>query len=205
MDNTYVPEDMEFVLDDAVREEFPLALDFKDAQTDEKLNSKRDIMRFIGRSFTATFPDTEYVTRYMDNHEKSELRSEYCQLVENLLPERKRNLEEAIEEAKRIKKEAEELYASTLQEINTMAAEVKLGTKEVKLKGSDTFCIALAGYYLTYTWNEKMNVFVLAKATKVTSASLWSSDDNNRDQLRELFGMEFPETEIEEPTEEEDF
>lgn len=189
----YSPENPQYVLDDFVREEFPLELDFKGIPT-ENLETKRDIMRFIGKTFTATFPETEYVTRVMDDYEKRAIRDEYCLLVENLLPERKRQLEEALEEAKRMKKEAEERYASALQEVATMAAEVKLGTVETKLKGTDTFTIALAGYYLTYTWNEAKQVFVLAKGYEVKNESdLWSSDENNRAQMLELFGVEFPE------------
>lgn len=190
----YSPQDPQYVLDDYVREEFPLELDFLNAVQSEKLETKRDAMRFIGRTFTATFPESEYVTRVMDDYEKGMIRGEYCQLVENLLPERKRQLEEALEEAKRMKKEAEERYASALQEVATMAAEVKLGTVEQKLKGSDTFTIALAGYYLTYTWNEARQVFVLAKGYEVEDpTNVFSSDENNRQQMLELFGVELPE------------
>lgn len=190
----YEPQNPQYVLDDNVREEFPLELDFLNAVQSEKLETKRDVMRYIGRTFTATFPESEYVTRVMDDYEKGVIRGDYCQLVENLLPERKRQLEEALEEAKRMKKEAEERYASALQEVATMAAQVKLGTVEQKLKGTDTFTIALAGYYLTYTWNEAKQVFVLAKGYEVEDpTNVWSSDENNRAQMLELFGCEFPE------------
>ena len=75
-----------------------------------------------------------------------------------------------------------------------MAAEVKLGTVEQKLKGTDTFTIALAGYYLTYTWNEERQVFVLAKGYEVPDTTdVWASDENNRQQMLALFGAEFPE------------
>lgn len=191
---SYQPQNPQYILDDNVREEFPLELDFINAVQSEKLETKRDVIRFIGRTFTATFPDSEYVTRVMDDHEKGVIRGEYCQLVENLLPERKRQLEEALEEAKRMKKEAEERYASALQEVATMAAEVKLGTVEQKLKGADTFTIALAGYYLTYTWNEAKHVFVLAKGYEVEDpTNVFSSDENNRAQMLSIFGAEFPE------------
>lgn len=188
----YVSADPQYVLDDAVREEFPLELDFKNIPSGEVLPTKRDAMKFIGRTFTATFPEHEYVTRLMDDFEKKAIRDEYCQLVENILPERKRQLEEALEEAKRMKKEAEERYASALQEVATMAAEVKLGTVETRLRGTDTFCMALAGYYLVYTWNEARGVFVLAKGYEVMDSSdVFASDENNRQQMLELFGCEF--------------
>lgn len=190
----YTPKNPQYVLDDNVREEFPLELDFIGAVKSEKLETKRDVMKFIGRTFTATFPETEYVTRVMDDFEKRAIREEYCQLVENQLPERKRQLEEALEEAKRMKKEAEERYASALQEVATMAAEVKLGTVEQRLKGTETFTMALAGYYLTYTWSESRKAFVLAKGYEIPDTSdMWATDENNRGQMLDIFGVEFPE------------
>lgn len=188
----YQPSAPVFVLDDEVREEFPLELDFKSV---DGLQTKRDMMNYIGKKFTAIFPETEYVTRKMDDFEKATIRGEYCQLVEDLLPERKRQLQEALEESKRIKKEAEESYAAALQEVASMAAEVKHGMVETKLKRADTFTIALAGYYLTYTWNEATETFVLAKGVQIPDDSdVWSSDENNRQQMLELFGCEFPPT-----------
>lgn len=189
----YMPKNPEYIIDENVREEFPLELDFKTIPN-EQLLTKRDAMKFIARVFTATFPEGDYVTRKMDDFEKKNIREEYCQLVENQLPERKRQLEEALEEAKRMKKEAEERYASALQEVAAMAAEVRLGTVEQRLKGTDTFCMSLAGYYLTYTWNEEKQVFILAKGYEIEDNSeIFASDENNRKQMLDLFGAEFPE------------
>lgn len=198
----YTPQELEFIIDEEAKDIFPCELDFINNVNNEHLANKREVLKFVGQNFSATFPDGEYVTRKMDEYEKTTLRGEYCQLVENLLPERKRQLEEALEEAKRLKKEAEELYSLTLQEINIMAAEVKQGKVEARLKSTDTFCMALAGYYLYYTWSEPRQVFVLAKATKANDASLWSSDEKNREMLREIFGYEFPENETPEQTDE---
>ncbi|MGM9685598.1 MAG: hypothetical protein ACI3YI_05150 [Bacteroidaceae bacterium] len=189
METEYKITNPQFVIEENVSDEFPNVLDF----TPLGCESKKDAMRFIGRNLTVTFPENEYATRKMDDNEKCELRGRYCSLVENILPDRKRQLEEALEEAKRLKKEAEELYSSTLQEINMMAAEVKLGTVEERLKGSDTFCMALAGYYLTYTWNEDRHAFVLAKAVEIPDTTeIFANDENNRQQMLELFGCEFP-------------
>lgn len=189
----YCPAQPEYVLTDVVREEFPLELDFKAV---EGAQTKRDAMRYIGAKFTAVFPENEYVERRMDDFEKRAIREEYCVLVENTLPQRKRELEEALEEAKRMKKEAEERYAAALQEVYGYAAEVKQGIIETKLKGSETFKIALAGYYLTYTWNEATQTFVLAKGEEIPDCTdVWSSDENNRKMMMELWGVELPEPE----------
>ena len=61
----YVPKNIEFVLEDGVKEIFPLELDFlslpEEKLCGEKpLKNKADIFKFIGKHFTATFPDNEF-------------------------------------------------------------------------------------------------------------------------------------------------
>ena len=80
--------DRQFVLDENVREMFPVELDFLSIPG-EGIENKREALKFIGRKFTATFPETEFATRIMTAAEKAEKRSEYCGLVEDILPELK--------------------------------------------------------------------------------------------------------------------
>ena len=186
----YTPQNPEYVVDEEVRGLFPFELDFSVAG----LKDKKECMKYIGKNFTAVFPSNEFAERKMDSFERTNIREEYCEMVENIIPKRKRELEEALEEAKRMKKEAEERYTAALGEVFAFAAEVKTGVTEVPLKPSDTFCMALAGYYLTYTWNEHSKTFILAKAVEIPEESdLWSNDENNRQMMLELWGCEFPE------------
>lgn len=126
----YVPENIEFVLEEGVKDMFPMELDFL-ALTEENLcgekplKNKADILKFVGKHFTATFPDNELVTRFLDEFEKKNIREEYCTLEENVVPARKLELEEALEKAKKMKKDAEEAYASVLMEVAKYAAEVR--------------------------------------------------------------------------------
>jgi len=192
----YTPEDLEFVLDEEVKDLFPLELDFlalegENLLGDKKLNNKRDVLRFVSKHFTSTFPENELVERKLDDFEKSNIREEYCELQENVVPERKRLLEEALEESKRIKKEAEEAYASVLMEVAKYAAEVKHGIRLSHLKAGEPFCIALAGYYLVYAWNEKKNKMVLAKAYEIPDRSeIWANEEQNRQSMIDVFGIE---------------
>lgn len=198
----YTPINVEYVIEEEAKEVFPLSLDFSSLE-EEKLNgekpitNKRDALKFIGKVFTATFPDNELVTRKLDDFEKQNIREEYCTLEENDVPKRKLELEIAIERAKKMKKDAEEAYASVLMEVAKYAAEVKLGTTDVRLKAKDTFCIALAGYYLVYSWDNTKECFVLAKAYEIPDRTeLWANEEKNRKAMKELFGLDFPEMEL---------
>ena len=195
----YVPENIEFVLEEGVKDMFPMELDFL-ALTEENLcgekplKNKADILKFVGKHFTATFPDNELVTRFLDEFEKKNIREEYCTLEENVVPARK--LEEALEKAKKMKKDAEEAYASVLMEVAKYAAEVRQGTVDMRLKSKNVFCIALAGYYLVYNWDANTEKFLLAKAYAIPDRSeIWANEVKNRESMKEVFGLEFPEEE----------
>ncbi len=197
----YVPENIEFVLEEVAKDIFPLELDFLSLKEgnllgDKPLKTKADILKFVGKHFTATFPDNELVTRYLDDFEKKNIREEYCTLEENEVPARKLELEEALEKAKKMKKDAEEAYASVLMEVAKYAAEVRQGTVDMRLKSKNVFCIALAGYYLVYNWDANSEKFQLAKAYEVPDRSeIWANEEKNRECMKTIFGLEFPEEE----------
>lgn len=195
----YKPDSVEYVVDDVVAETFPNELDFLSLDEDQlmgdrPLRTKRDVMNFVGKHFTAQFPTDEFAVRKLTDFEIKATRDEYCALTEDLLPVRKAELEEAIEKAKKLKRDAEEAVAAVVQDIAAYAAQVKQGTKELLLKSKDTFTIALAGYYLVYTWDEQKQTFVLANGYEVADNSeLFADDTRNREMMLQLFGCEFEE------------
>lgn len=204
----YVPKEIDFVLDDVVKEKFNdiAVLDFSKIEgKSSKLKNADSIIKFVGDNFTATFPENETVMRKMDEFEINNIREEYCLMQENEVPVRRQNLEETLEEIKLMKKRAEQAYDSILAEVAKYAAQVKEGMQEMRLKSTETFCITLAGYYLYYTWDKEKKVFVLAKAFKVPKGGekeLWAMEDKNRQSVKELFGVEFPENEKPEESDE---
>lgn len=204
----YVPKDIDFVLDDVVKEKFNdiAVLDFSKIEgKSSKLKNADSIIKFVGDNFTATFPENETVMRKMDEFEINNIREEYCLMQENEVPVRRQNLEETLEEIKLMKKRAEQAYDSILAEVAKYAAQVKEGMQEMRLKSTETFCIALAGYYLYYTWDKEKKVFVLAKAFKVPKGGekeLWAMEDKNRQSVKDFFGVEFPENEKPEESDE---
>lgn len=197
----YVPDNIEYVLEDGIKDIFPLELDFL-SLTDDKLcgekslKTKADVMKFVNKHFLVTQPDNELVTRYLDNFEKSNIREEYCMLEENEVPSRKQELEEALEKAKKMKKDAEEAYASVLMEVAKYAAEVRLGMVDMRLRSKDTICLALAGHYLIYNWDSNKSKFMLAKAYEIPDPTeVWANETKNRESMKTVFGLEFPEAE----------
>jgi hypothetical protein len=202
----YQPENVEYVLSDYVKELFPAELDFSAAKGGKQFKNSAEIIKFIGDNFVATFPSGETVMRKLDDFEIRNIREEYCVMQENEVPKRKLNLEETLEEIKAMKKRAEQAYDSILAEVAKYAAEVKAGTREVALSSKETFCIALAGYYAIYTYDKNKKVFVLAKAFEVHDhQELWANEEKNREAMKELFGLEFPEApKPEEKSEEKD-
>lgn len=197
----YKPENVEYVLEDGIKDIFPLELDFlsladENLCGEKPLKTKADVMKFVNKHFIATQPDNELVTRYLDDFEKSNIREEYCMLEENEVPARKQELEEALEKAKKMKKDAEEAYASVLMEVAKYAAEVRLGTADMCLKSKNTICLALAGHYLVYNWDSNKSKFMLAKAYEIPDPTeIWANETKNRESMKAVFGLEFPETE----------
>ena len=142
------------------------------------------------------FPEGELATRQYDTHEIAMIREEYCLKEENDVPKRKQELQETLEAIKAMKKNAEEAYNSILLEIADLAARVKEGTTDIKLSSTETVRIALNGYFLFYSWVD--GEMQLVKAHKIPDwdrNTLWSQEDVNREAMKELFGIEFPEVE----------
>lgn len=200
----YEPKHIEYVLGDAEKELFPAELDFTKVKG-QKIKTAADAMKYIGKCFNATFPANETAERNLDEFEVHNIREEYCVLQENEVPKRKMNLEETLEQIKSMKKRAEESYNSILMEVAKYAAEVKQGTREQRLSAKNTFCIALAGYYVIYTYDKESNTFVLAKAFQVSDrCEIWAQESMNRDTMLKDFGLEFPEPEKPEEAEDAD-
>ena len=120
----YEPEELQFVLPEAVKEQFPLELQF------ENVESEKDILKAVNEHFNALFPENERATRYMDDIEKSDLRGKYCKLIESKLPEAENALLNAKEEAKRIKSDAEERLNALNKQVKDYAAKVQERTEE---------------------------------------------------------------------------
>ena len=190
----YRPEKIDFVLSDKSKEIFPQVL-FEGADNPE------EIIGIVNEKFNALFPENEVAVRKMDEYEINEVREEYCLKQENEVPKRQIELAEALDKAKRMKKDAEDRMANILAEICDLAAMVKTGTKEFNLSSTHTIKLALNGHYCFYSWVD--NKFQLVKTEIIPEwdkRSLWSQEDRNRQAMIDFFGIVLPE--VEKPNEE---
>lgn len=194
----YRPAKIDFMLDDKVKETFSEVMVLcKGAK------SSKEALKVFKDKFNCLFPEGELATRNYDNHEISMIREEYCLKEENDVPKRKQELAETLEAIKAMKKSAEEAYNSILLEIADLAARVKEGTTDFKLSSTETVRIALNGYFLFYSWVDgEMQLVKAQKIPEWDKNSLWSQEDVNREAMKEVFGIEFPE--VEKPTMNED-
>ena len=187
----YRPDQINFVLTDETKEKFAEVLTlFEGADDVEKVIEK------VNEYFNAEFPTNVVARRYMDEFEKMNIREEYNQIVENEQPDAERELDAAIAEAKRIKKDAEDALLAVNKRIKELAARVKEGQEDIKLSNKNTFRIALNGHYLTFTWID--GEVKLAQAEKIPNwdkDKIWAQEDRNRKGMEELFGIKFPEVE----------
>ena len=187
----YRPDEIDFVLSDEVKERFGEVLHLFDGADDvEKVIDK------VNEYFNAEFPTNEVAQRFIDEYDKQNIREEYNQIVEEELPVAEAEQLDAIDRAKRIKKEADDNLLSVRNRIKELAARVTDGKEDIKLSSKNTFRIALAGHYLTFSWVDGR--VVLAKASKVPDwdkDKIWAQEDRNRKGMEELFGIKFPEVE----------
>ena len=187
----YCPAEVRFVLSDEAKEKFADVLTiFSGADDVEKVIEK------VNEYFNAEFPTNVVARRWMDEFEKMNIREEYNQIVENEQPDAERELDAAIAEAKRIKKDAEDALLAVNKRIKELAARVKDGKEDYKLSSKNTFRIALNGYYLTFSWVDgEVKLAVVEKIPNWDKDKIWAQEDRNRKGMEELFGIKFPEVE----------
>ena len=205
----YRPDEIDFVLSDEVKERFADVLTLFDGADDVE-----DVIKKVNEYFNAEFPNKEVASRYIDEFEKQNIREEYCQVVEEELPDAEKELLDAIDQAKRIKKEAEDSLLTVRNRIKELAARVTDGKEDFKLSAKNTFKIAIAGHYLYYSWVDgKVKLVKAEKVPDWDKDKLWAQEDRNRIGFKELFGIEIlevekpsrDESENEEPQDDDDY
>lgn len=109
---------------------------------------------FIGKELTGINQKVT-VFRFMDNFEKSEMRKEYNDLLENKIPILEKDLMKAhaaYSEAKKILEDAKESVSATINEAKSLAYEVKRGVKDITLDDLYTWKVPYNGQFYFYTF-----------------------------------------------------
>jgi len=112
---------------------------------------------FINDNFTALNHKLTAV-RFIDNYEKKLLREEYQELLELKMPVLERDVRNAnteYEQAKKKLKEANEMLNATINEVKSIAIEVKNSVRDIELDDRSTYRIAYNDKYYFYTYMDK--------------------------------------------------
>jgi len=125
------------------------------------------------------------VNRHMDNYEKKELREEYNDILENILPHQEVVLAQATQEAnsaKKKEKDCQEMVNAALTQTRSLAIEVKRGLKEIRLDELFTFKIPFKGKYYIYTWiDKKLKLCKIREMMDSEKTEIWSVMNKNEE------------------------
>lgn len=130
------------------------------------------------------------VSRHMDNKEKNDLRREYSDILENILPVHAKDLsrtENQLAEAKKMQKAAEELYNGTVTSAKQLAAEVKRGLVDIRLDELFTYRVTYKGRYYYYTYMDKqLKLCLIRDIPEFEKSELWNSMAQNEEFIDRL-------------------
>lgn len=152
--------------------------------------SEKELFDFINFNLIAV-PFGITVNRHMDNFEKTELRKEYNDILENILPVYEKRLSEAIfklEEAKKNLKNAQELVNSSITKTREIAMDVKRGMKEMNLDEQFTFRVAYKSRYYIYTYIDKeLKLCAIRDIPESEKTEVWNSMSKNEQFIDDNF------------------
>ncbi|TXK78713.1 hypothetical protein [Mesonia sp. K4-1] len=124
---------------------------------EEKFETPEEAHKFMNEHFVAS--STKFTaTRFMDDYEIGELRHEYQEELEEILPELKELETKAKAEFEKAKEEyskAKEQVSASLQKIQSLSDEVREGTTEVNLDQAFTYELVYKGKRFYFTIVDK--------------------------------------------------
>lgn len=148
-----------------------------------------DAAKYIGKNLVVV-NQALTVSRHMDNKEKNDLRREYSDILENILPVHAKDLSRAenqLAEAKKMQKAAEELYNGTVTSAKQLAAEVKRGLVDIRLDELFTYRVTYKGRYYYYTYMDKqLKLCLIRDIPEFEKSELWNSMAQNEEFIDSL-------------------
>lgn len=144
---TYRPANIEFDVDGGI---IPSNIGIE-------FNNMDEAVQFMAK-YTTAINTKARVNRFMDNFEKTEIRKEYQELLEQKLPMLERDVMKAkvaFDEAKKSFADAQEYVSATTNEAKALAVEVKRGIKEMELDDLYTWRVPVGDKYFFFTFIDK--------------------------------------------------
>lgn len=178
----YIPEDVEFVLNQEPSEEIPGELG--------KFKGIKEVQQFFNDNNFITLNPKLDVIRLMDAAEINDLRSEYIEELEERLPGLEINAINATADhaaAKKFMEEQKEIVSASKTKVQMLVDEVNAGTKEMNLEQSKTFEVAYKNQYLYYTLvNGKLILCKIKDIPEFERSEIFNSTEANFDALTKL-------------------
>ena len=186
----YAPQSPEFKLPKNVS--FPRVI-FEGAKDLE------EIRRQLSGKFIAESMPSVKAIRLLDSYERTSIRANYSELLEDEQPKLEAQLAEIEASCKQMTKEAKDKLQAVVTQIRDLVYQVKRCEKEVELPGESTVRMALCGYYLYYAWIDSK--FQLCRVDKIPSwdeQSLFANLETNKQAFLDVLGIDM--NELHEPT-----
>lgn len=149
-----------------------------------------EALKFIGGSLVSVNQGVT-VARHMDAYEKTELRRQYSDMMENIIPVYERNLSDAeqkLTEAKNNLKRAQEAYDTYISEVKGMAQQVKRGLIDITLDELFTFRVAYSGRYYYYTYiDQAIKLCLIRDIPEYEKTEIWNQMAGNEEFVNKRF------------------
>lgn len=156
---------------------------------DNKFETPEEAHKFINEHFVAS--STKFTaTRHMDDYEISELRHEYQEEIEEVLPELKALEDQAaieFEAAKKKYTQSKEQVNASFQKIQSLSIEVREGTTEVNLDQAFTYEMVYKGkrFYFTIV-DKRIKLCGVREIPLYEQDDLMSSSERNSQSFEEM-------------------
>ena len=153
-----------------------------------------EIRKHLSGKFIAESVTNAKAVRFLDSYERTSIRANYSELMEDEQPKLETHLAEIEAQCKQLTKDAREKLQAVVTQIRDLVYQVKRGEKEVDLPSDTTVKMALCGHYLYYAWIDGR--FQLCKVEKIPSwdeQSLFANLETNKQAFLDVLGIDMNE------------
>ena len=153
-----------------------------------------EIRKHLSGKFIAESVTNAKAVRFLDSYERTSIRANYSELMEDEQPKLETQLAEIEAQCKQLTKDVREKLQAVVTQIRDLVYQVKRGEKEVDLPSDTTVKMALCGHYLYYAWIDGR--FQLCKVEKIPSwdeQSLFANLETNKQAFLDVLGIDMNE------------
>lgn len=156
----------------------------------EGASSMEAIRKYLYGEFICESVINGTAVRNLDAYEKSALRANYSELMEDEQPKYESELAEIEAKMKELVKDAKDKLQAVITQIRDLVYQVKRGEKEVSLPADATVRMPLGGHYLYYSWIDgKFQLCRVDKIPQWEEQNLFANSQTNKRAFIDIFGI----------------